>query len=376
MVTDEMKAALAAHEANLQKAIEKYEGQLQTYGVVNNEIRGEVKTLSEKFEAAMTEIAQKMEVASRGAAKPLTAGQEFIASEGFKQLRAGLVEKARVEIKNTVLSDASTVFPDQRPGIIPGSFLPLAIRQVIPSIVVTGNAVNSLKESTWTSSAAEVSQGTAKPESDITFTNYDVPIRTVAHFIKISKQLLDDAPAIAAYIDIRLRDGLAQRVDAQLLNGDGTSPNISGLTDSGNYTAFTADSSATLIDSINKCKYVMWAAGNIPDTVIINPADWGAMERAREGAGTGPYLYGVPGTMAGVNPFGLQVVLSPNMAAGYFVMGAFRNSAMIYNRQGATIEMGYVNADFTLNLVTIRAEERLGLGVDRPAGIYYGDFSL
>jgi hypothetical protein len=37
--------------------------------------------------------------------------------------------------------------------------------------------------------------------------------------------------------------------------------------------------------------------------------------------------------------------------------------------------MGYQNADFTNNLITIRAEERLGLGVDRPAGVYYGDFT-
>ena len=40
--------------------------------------------------------------------------------------------------------------------------------------------------------------------------------------------------------------------------------------------------------------------------------------------------------------------------------------------EGAVVEMGYVNDDFTKNLVTIRAEERLGLAVDRPAAIMYG----
>jgi HK97 family phage major capsid protein len=372
----EIKGALDAHGAALEKAIEKFDGQLKDTGTVATEAKAEVKALSEKFESTVTELVQKMDKAGENTVVAMSAGQEFIKSAGFDLLKQGKADKVRVEVKNTVLSDATTVFADQRPGIIPGSFLPLTIRQIIPSINVTGNAVNSLKENAWTNSAAEVSQGTAKPESDLTFTNYDVAIRTVAHWIKVSKQLLDDAPAVASYIDIRLRDGLAQRIDAQLLNGDGTSPNLSGLTDSGNYTAFTADSSATLIDSINKCKYVMWAGGNMADTVIVNPADWGAMERARESAGSGQYLYGTPGSMAGVNPFGLQVVLSNNMTAGYFVMAAMRNSAMVYARQGATIEMGYVNTDFTANLVTIRAEERLGLGVDRPAGIYYGDFSL
>jgi HK97 family phage major capsid protein len=100
------------------------------------------------------------------------------------------------------------------------------------------------------------------------------------------------------------------------------------------------------------------------------------MELAREGAGTGAYLYGAPGTNAGMNPFGLQVALSNHMPAGNFLIGSLRSSAMVYNREGAVIEAGFVNADFTLNLVTLRAEERLGLGCERPAGIYYGDFSL
>jgi HK97 family phage major capsid protein len=76
-----------------------------------------------------------------------------------------------------------------------------------------------------------------------------------------------------------------------------------------------------------------------------------------------------------MNPFGVRVVLSNNMTSGKFLIGALNSSAMVYNRQGAVIEMGYINDDFTKNLVTIRAEERLGLGVERPTGILYGNFT-
>jgi HK97 family phage major capsid protein len=201
-----------------------------------------------------------------------------------------------------------------------------------------------------------------------------VPITTVAHWIKVSNQLLADAPAVVAYIDSRARDGLAQRIDAQLLNGNGTSPNLSGLTDSGNFVAYTPVSDDLLVDAINRAKYALMASGNTPDVIIVNPADWGAMERTREGTGSGQYLYGMPGSMAS-NPFGLPIVLSNNMAQGKFLVGAVRNSTALYVRQGATVEMGYVNADFTNNLVTIRVEERLGLGVDRPSAILYGNFT-
>jgi len=376
MSTDiEIKAALDAHGKAIETAMSKYDAQVADLGKADELTKGELRALSEKFESTITEIVQKMDSAKKDAAPELTAGAEFVKSEQFKQLVAGQTQRARFEVKNTVLSGSTTVFPQQQPGIIRGDFLPVTIRELLRAIPVTSNMVNSLRELAFTNNAAEVSQGAAKPESDQTFEQYNVPITTVAHWIKISNQLLADAPAVVAYIDTRARDGLAQRIDAQLLNGNGTSPNLSGLTDSGNFTAYTATSGDLLVDAINRAKYALWATGNMPDTVIVNPATWGAMERTREGSGTGQYLYGLPGTMAGNNPFGLRIVLSNNMAADKFLVGAIANSAVLYTRQGATVEMGYVNADFTNNLVTIRVEERLGLGVERPSGLLYGSFT-
>jgi HK97 family phage major capsid protein len=375
---DIIEAGLKSQEVKLQAAIDKFEGQLKEKGNVDTEVKGEVKELSEQFKslsAQMVELAQKQTAGMQAEAKPLSAAEEFVKSEQFKQIVTGNTQRARFEVKNTVTSGSTTVFPDQKPGIIPGNFAPISIRAALTSITVSTNMVNALREASWTNSAAEVSQGAAKAESDATFEQYNVPITTVAHWLKISNQLLADAPAVVAYIETRLRDGLAQRIDAQLLNGNGTSPNLSGLTDSGNFTAYTATSDDLLSDAINRAKYALWATGNAPDTVIVNPADWGALERTREGAGTGQYLYGLPGMSAGMNPFGVNVILSNNMAAGKFLIGALRSSAVLYNRSGAVIEMGYQNADFTNNLITIRAEERLGLGVERPAGLLYGNFS-
>lgn len=378
-IKDIIEAGLTAQSKKLDAAIEKFEGQLKEKGTVDTEVKGEVKALSEKFkelQTELTEMAQKSVQAYKdGNGKTLTAAEEFVKSEQFKQLVAGNTQRVRMEVKNTVTSGSTTVFPDQKPGIIPGDFLPLTIRQVLPSVSVSGNMVNALREATWTNSANFIAQATAKPESDITFQQYNVPIETVAHWIKISNQLLADAPAVVSYIESRLRDGLAQKIDAQLLNGNGTAPNLSGLTDSGNFVAYTPASDDLLVDAINRAKYALWATGNMPDTVIVNPAAWGAMERVREGAATGAYLYGMPGMNAGMNPFGLRVVLSNNMAADKFLVGALRSSTVLYNRSGAVVEMGYTGDDFTKNLITIRCEERMGLAVERPSGILYGTFT-
>ena len=371
-----LKSVETKLETELKSAIEKYEGQVALNGEAAKEAKDAVKALSEKFEAAITDIAQKMDGMKTASAPVIeSAGAEFVKSEQFKQLVAGDRQNARLELKNTVTSGSTTVFPQQNQAIITGDFKPLTIRQLLRSVPVSSNAVYSLREASWTNNAAEVSQGAGKPESALTMEQYNVTIQTVAHFIKVSNQLMQDAPAVMAYIDTRLRDGLAQRIDAQLLNGNGTSPNLSGITDSGNFTAYTASSGDLLVDAINRAKYALWAKGYMPDAVIVNPADWGAMERTREGSGSGMYLYGLPGAAGNANPFGVRIVLSANMTQGKFAIGAFDQSAVVYNRQGATVEMGYVNADFTNNLVTIRAEERLALAVEKPSAIYYGSIT-
>jgi HK97 family phage major capsid protein len=389
MDMSEIKALLEAQGTQVKAAMEKYEGQLQTGVTVATEAKDAVKSLSDdfakllgKYQSLSQEMADGLKNMRPTATK--SAAQEFVESEKFKAFVAanGEIGKIRLEltenltsVKSTTLGGSTTVFPQQMPGVIPGGFVPLTVRAALRTIPVgQTNQINSLREASWTNSAAEASEGTSKLESDITFENYDVPIRTIAHWLKVSNQLLADAPAIVAYIETRLRDGLAQRVERQVIAGNGTSPNISGLTDSGNYTAYTSTSTDTLTDAINRAKYTLWAAGFPPDLVIVNPADWGSMERLRESGSSGAYLYGVPGMNAGMNPFGVRVVLSTYVSAGYFIIGAFNPTVVLYERQGAVVEMGYDGNDFTKNLVTLRAEERLGLGIERPTAILYGQF--
>jgi HK97 family phage major capsid protein len=391
MDMSEIKTLLEAQGTAVKTAMDKYHGQLDTLGKVHAEVKDEVKSLSEdyaKLQAQVQQMGQEI-VGGIKAAQPqreLSAGEMLVKSDKFQAFVKGNGEigKVRIElpvgmtqVKSTTLAVVGeTTLPQQLPGVVPGAFVPLTLRAALPAMPVSTNSVIMLRESAWTNSAAEQTEGGSKLESDITFEDYDVPVRTVAHWLKVSNQLLADAPAIVAYINTRLRDGLAQRIERQLLNGDGTAPNISGFTDSGNFTAYTAASDDLLVDAINRAKYAMWAAGYPPDMVVVNPADWGAMERAREATTpSGPYLYGAPGAMAGMNPFGIRGVLSVNMTAGSFLIGQFQQHSMVLDRSGSVVEMGYVNDDFTKNLVTLRAEERLGLAITRPAAFRYGAFT-
>lgn len=377
-----VEAAFASVDQKLTDAITKYEAQVKDTGTAATEAKAAVVKLSEDFtklQADVKDVAQKaLEGFKGGIERPQTMGEQLVSADQFKSFVAGNAGRVRIETKaavSTVVADGTTAFSQQSQAIVPGAFKPLTIRQVIPTAQASGISVIYRREKTWTNAAAGVTQAAAKPLSAIEFEMKTLPIEVVAHIIKLSKQLLADAPAVATYVDTRMRDGLAQTIDAQLLTGNGTSPNLSGLYDAGNFTAYTATAGDLLTDAINRAKYTLWAAGYVPDVVVVNPADWGAME-IKKASTAGTYLYGLPGMNAGMNPFGVQVVLSPNMTAGQFLVSAIRSAAILWERQGVTIEMFEQDSDnVEKNLVTVRAETRLGLAVEVPAAQLGGAFT-
>ena len=383
MMDTELKTALEAHMTAVDSAIEKYEGQVKDAGTASTEAKNAVVALSDEFKAKMAEInASLIDIAQKGTQHPegdtkLSAAEEFVKSDEFKEFaNGGRSARARIEVKNTVLADnTTTTWFDQIPGVVPGAFLPLTVYRSLPQYRTGTDSVTLMREASFTNNAAGQTEGDEKAQSAITFNKYQVVIETIAHWLKVSKQLIADAPAVVSYIENRLRWGVEAAVDNQLMNGNGTSPNLSGLLDSGNFTAYTPTSGDNLIQAINRAKYQLWAIGYIADTVYVNPADWGAQEIERADGATGMYLYGAPGTNSNQNPFGVRVVITPRIAAGSFAIGQLSIAAGVWNRSGATIEMGYEDNDFTSNLVTILGEVRLGLGVTVPAAILAGEFT-
>jgi HK97 family phage major capsid protein len=204
-----------------------------------------------------------------------------------------------------------------------------------------------------------------------------MPISTVAHWIKISRQLASDNAQLAAYVNTRMRYGVNLKVETQLVAGDGTAPNISGILDSGNFTAH-GYANAALGSALKKFVLIRkvladsWAAGYPADAIVLNPADWGQMEIELMTTAAGQTLYSV--SEGGVpRLFSVPVVQSVGMTAGTFAAGAFGQAYMVHNREGVVVEMSDSDSDnFTKNLVTIRAERRLALATERPAAVRAG----
>lgn len=266
------------------------------------------------------------------------------------------------------------VATDRRAGIVPGAFRTLRVRDLIPTIPTSSNAWQFTRELLFTNAAAETAESAAKPEMTLTFEDATVNIRTIAHFIKASNQILADAPALRAYIDNRLRYGVELREEQQIVAGDGTGQNLSGMTTNGNFTAFAPTPGETEIDSINRAKYAILTADYTPTGVLLNPANWGAIERLK----TTDKAYVVGDPFGNITPvmWGLPVVAANSMTANKLLVADFATSYEYVERQTTVIDVGYVNDDFTKNLVTIRAEKRGALATIRPASTRFGDLTV
>jgi HK97 family phage major capsid protein len=383
MSIEQVMKAVEGIEAKIATFAEKAEAEAKSAGTVSADTKAAIDGLGLKQRELADEILQ---LKQRGIAMPNQAplvdgwGDQLIKADAYRAFASGSTQKARVEVKNTLTGSDTNVAPDRKPGVVPGAFQPLSIEGLYRHVPTLSNAIEFTKEASFTNSAAEAAEGSAKAESAITFSLVNMPISTVAHWIKISRQLAADNAALAAYVDLRMRYGVNRKVETQLVSGDGTAPNISGFLDSGNYTAHgyaDANLGSTLkkLVLIRKIIGDLEAAGYNPDAIVLNPADWAQVEIDIFTANTNLVAFRYD-EMGRPVLFGRRVATSVGMTADNVAVGAFGDHGTIYDRESVVVEMSDSDSDnFTKNLITLRAERRLALASEVPAAVRAGDLT-
>lgn len=360
-----------------------------------SELSSKIEKVAKEVEASATRLVDLEQKTAKavleGKAENKSLGMFVASSNEYKAFAEKQGGKFRMQTKfgfgdvrnNTITGQAGSpaansdvlVAPDRLSGIVAGAFRVLRVADVIPQGQTNSNMVEFTRELVFTNAAAETAEGETKPESSITFEAANAPVATIAHWLKISRQVLSDSPALASYIDNRLRYGVQYRIDYQLINGNGTGQNIKGLIHANNRTAFTPESGDTAIDSVNRAKQLLALADYPATALMLNPADWGNIERLKDT--TNRYLVGDPFGAIIPTLWGLPVVVTNAMPSGKLLIGAMNIAAQIFNREGVAIEMTDSNdTDFVQNLLTLRAEARLALAGFRPASLLYGNLTV
>ncbi|HGN1556271.1 TPA: phage major capsid protein, partial [Pseudomonas aeruginosa] len=265
--------------------------------------------------------------------------------------------------------------PDRVPGIIAGPDRPFTIRDLIMPGRTGSNAIEFVQESGFQNMAAPVAETLSKPQSDLSFELKTTTVKTIAHWFRASKQVLADIPLLQSYINGRAIYGLKYVEENQILAGDGTGQNLLGLIPQA--TAFNdalRKAGDTKIDTLRRAILQVRIAEYRASAIALNPIDWADLELSKDS--TGQYIWVNVQDGGQQRMWRLPVIDTNAVPEGEFLVGAFNIAAQVFDREDANVEVSTEDGDnFTKNMVTIRAEERLALAVYRPESFIHGEFA-
>lgn len=274
------------------------------------------------------------------------------------------------EVGMKALFEDSAGWPPQSlriPGlVIPFATRPIQVLDLIPPGTTTYLVIKYMLETTFTNAAAETAEAGQYPEAALALTEETSNVEKLAVTLPVTDEQLADVPQAESYINMRLPFMLRQRLDGQILVGNGVAPNLQGIVNTPNvqiYAQAGADSMEDAIfKSITQVRFTGWAN---PNAVVIHPLDWQSIRLHRTTEGM--YIWGFPGEAVPDRIWGLPVAMGSALSQGTAVIGDFANFCQLFERTGIDIQVGYVNDDFIKGRRAIRGDTRQAFVVYRPA---------
>lgn len=378
----ETKTAVDEMKSANEKAVKEVKDEVEK---VKNEIKV-VKDAADKNQPVIDKFVADGDKKSVNAKAP---SFNSLLAEGIKENYdkiATLKKGQSVSFDTKVVADMtfSTNFTDEgasitqvRPGIIELPKRKVHIRQLLQGGSMGTSNFNYVKEIAGEEGPETVAEGSAKNQFDLDLQEVTSPSQYIAGYIRISRKMLDDVQGMTTFLQSRLLELLLREEDDQLINGDGTSPNISGITDTGNFTAPTGSYTIDveqLVGAIAQIEgYDREANG-----ILLNPADYWRIALTK-GATSGDYSMPqgivVVGEDGVLRIGGVPVYRSTAMTVDKFIVGDWVMGANLLTREAPRVEFFYEDgSNVTTNKVTVRVEERIAFPIYGDNYFVYGDF--
>lgn len=317
-------------------------------------------------------------------------GKKYVESEAYKELTqrgnlsnpdiplgtmGDLKVLDRVQLKTLITGGATS-----GGAFVPEDRIPLFVdlpreQPTIIDLVFTSetdlDVVEFVEQSSRTNAAAETAEPVATgdgsgaaPESAAAFAVKTSTVRDITHFIPATKRVLSNAPMLEGLLDAELRDGVRDRLSSQILNGNGTAPNLRGiLNTSGILTQALGGDSRS--DAIHKAITQVRKEFFEPMVVALHPDD--AEQIYLEKDSNGNYIYGPPSSPFRGAIWGLRTVISTHITAGTALVGNFQRGATLWLREGLSVAASDQHSDFFIRrMVALLAVLRAAFAAQRP----------
>ena len=348
--------------------------------IVKSEVSEMATKLNERLDAI--EVANKKQFESKKRMSFKSALKEAFEGGAIESLAKGNSRSASFEIKADMTTGADftgEVIPaDRVPGYKFDPTRPTHIRQLLAQGSTQSDVVRFVKESGYSNGAAATAEGATLTQSDFDMTAADANVRKIGTYFRISEEMLADTPQLTSYLSARAPEKLLEVEDTQILSGNGTAPNLSGIiTDA---TAFAAGDLADSVDEANDFDVIVASLNQLAnanynaDTILLNPSDFHKILLLKDSQNN----YLKDQVYNGLQPvfMGVKVVLNTAISAGDFLIGNFGVGTQLWVRDGINVE--FFREDGTNvrdGFVTVRVSERIALTNYLPNAFVTGDFT-
>lgn len=346
------------------------------------EVKGLVSEWKEKQDAHDAELQKQIDELATNANRQYSGAEiektfadkvsETMKSEGYEALKNGSARsfseeydislKAVGDMGSSANLTGEVVAPERR-GVREAVSRRTHIRDLMIVTPTISDTIRFVKETTSEGGPAMVAEGGTFPQLDFDLAVADAPVRKIATYLRIPEEMLADIPFLSSFVSRRGSKKLMEVEDNQLLYGDGTGQNLTGVTV--NATAigtFAAVASPQNWDVLRVVIQQITSAHYNPSAILLNPVDVAEMELEKDSQGRYllPNIY--LGESAGVK--GLPIIEHVAVTAGQYIVGDFIDGAEIADRQKLAVEFWRQDQDNRLkDLVTVTLKERLALPI-------------
>ena len=384
-VNELIEKGLAEVKAKVTEATEKSTNEVQ-------EIKGEIKTVSVQV-TEVKEYAEKLqnhvdslEMKLNGSAVQNAEKKSFndVLADAINENEDNYQKFLRKEKKSFAIElkavgDMSTanVTGGSRYGqIFDANIRQNPNRKVHMSQVLRGGSIGAGNTYTFMrengngeGAIAPAAEGALKSQFDLDLVEATVNVETIAGWLRVTRKAMNNIPGFVSFLQARLPEKFQRALDAQILYGNGTTPNLKGILTAGNFVASTAVASQKLIEKL------IDDVATLEDTyerdatgILLRPIDYyGFFKNKASGSGEYDLPEGVTFVNGQLYLFGIPVYASTAITAPDYVVGDFDMGAQLLTQEGMRIE--FFEQDGTNvreNKVTVRIEGNYALPVYGP----------
>jgi HK97 family phage major capsid protein len=287
-------------------------------------------------------------------------GDQFVNSDQFRDYRgrgsSGIVEIQAGDIQSralpTGLADLTAAgltlgktTVDLQPPTPPTPLL-----DAISKVPVSNNAIEFVSWAKVAGGAAVVPEKGAKPPAEWAPSVTSDTLDTIAVYTQLTRQLIEDMPSVRSYIDGELVRDVILKEEQQA---------AAALAAAALPTATGEDLLAAIRIGIAEVQ----EAGYSPNAVLMNPADWAALDVAVMSST-------LVGPMVRQSFWGVTPIPSSAQPAGTAVVGDFKTAITQWYRSAVGLYITDSHADtFLSNVFTLLAERRALTAVVRPQAL-------